>query len=147
MTKEDLIKSAEVFAGFGAEAVREYSEKTDYLVLVVQNRISGINNIQTITNSNAGMLASNTANHARFISAILHDFNAEIFVDTVIWVFRTYISHGFKLEFWHVFLNLWIEVLSEVLAFESRKEIIPLYKWMIAHIDDFAELARETVTS
>ena len=96
-----------------------------------------------IGKDNERMMKDNHANHVRFIASILKNYNPEVLVDTVLWVFRAYRSHGFSTNYWATQLNSWIIILKEVLSPKSYTEVYPLYEWMQVNIPLFVKLSDE----
>jgi hypothetical protein len=91
------------------------------------------------------MMQDNHSNHIRFIASILKEFNPEVLVETILWVFRAYRSHGFSTNYWAAQLNTWIEVLKNQLSAESYLEINPLYNWMQINIPIFVKLSDDNL--
>ena len=75
------------------------------------------------------------------MASILKNFNAEVFVDTVLWVFRAYRSHGFTTNYWASQLNTWIDILKNSLTDKSFNEVYPYYEWMQVNIPIFVKLS------
>lgn len=88
-------------------------------------------------------MKDNHANHVRFIASILKNYNPDVLVDTVLWVFRAYRSHGFTTNYWAAQLNAWITILKETLTPESYKEVYFYYEWMQINIPTFVILSDE----
>jgi hypothetical protein len=40
--------------------------------------------------------------------SLFGDYHPEVLVETVLWVFRAYRSHGFKLTYWPAQLDMWV---------------------------------------
>lgn len=96
-----------------------------------------------IGENNTDMMKDNHANHVRFIASILKNHNSDVLVDTVLWVFRAYRSHGFTSNYWAAQLNAWIVIMKEVLTPESYREVYPYYEWMQINIPSFVLLSDE----
>jgi hypothetical protein len=96
-----------------------------------------------IGENNIDMMKDNHSNHVRFISSILKNHNSEVLVDTILWVFRAYRSHGFASNYWSAQLNTWITIFQEVLTAESYQEVYPYYEWMQINIPTFVILSDE----
>lgn len=102
--------------------------------------------VHLIGENNMEMMKDNHANHVRFIASILKNYNAEVLMDTVLWVFRAYRSHGFSTSYWAAQLNAWIIIMKESLSSEAFREVYPLYKWMQIHIPVFVKLSDEDLS-
>jgi hypothetical protein len=88
-------------------------------------------------------MKDNHSNHVRFIASILKNYNHDVLVDTVLWVFRAYRSHGFTTNYWAAQLNTWIIVIKEALTPESFVEVYPYYEWMQVNIPLFVKVSDE----
>jgi hypothetical protein len=89
------------------------------------------------------MMKDNHANHVRFIGSLLKNYNHDVLVDTVLWVFRAYRSHGFTTNYWAAQLNSWIIVIKAVLTSQSFVEVYPYYEWMQVNIPLFVKVSDE----
>ncbi len=142
MTKEELVTTADRVSRPSAEAVREYEEKREWMAAEltrIMNRRPDL--VDLIGDGNQEMMKDNHNNHARFISSLMGDFDPQVLVETVIWVFRAYRSHGFRLTYWPAQLDTWVDVLKKELSPASYAEIYPLYHWMIVHQPAFTGLS------
>ena len=73
-------------------------------------------------NGNRLMTEDNNRNFSRFMESVFNHYQAEVLVETVLWVFRAYRSHGFQTTYWPANLNTWIEILKKEMsekAFEA----------------------------
>jgi hypothetical protein len=142
MTREELIGTARELPRAAAEAAREYAQKCSALVAEVDRRMLQRPDLERLVGEdNSEMMRDNHANHARFVSTILQHPNPEVLVDTVLWVFRAYRSHGFHLSYWPAQLNTWVEVLEQQLSAESFAGVYPLYQWFVVNQSAFAALS------
>ena len=66
--------------------------------------------------------------------------NAEVLVESVLWVFRAYRNHGFSPNYWAAQLNTWFQVLPQQLSVASWAEIRPWYEWLQVNIPIFVLL-------
>jgi len=142
MTKDELLATAERLPLFSPEAAGEYLAKRERLAAEM-NRIMGarpdLNDL--IGEGNRAMMEDNHRNHARFIASLLGGFSPSVLVETVLWVFRAYRAHGFRLTYWPAQLDTWVEVLREELSPETFAQVYPLYHWMIVHQAAFVSLS------
>lgn len=141
MTKDDLLSSARTLPDFTDSAAKEYEYKSETMVAKVNeimlkrkdlNRLVGEGNVE--------MMKNNHHNHAQFIANILASFNAEVLVDSVLWVFRAYRAHGFAELYWSAQLSSWNVVLKEELSSETFSNVDALYQWMTINIPVFTKL-------
>jgi len=144
MDKSLLEQSASHLKQVSKKSAVEYTEKLDYLVAMINAVMLQRKDVKALVGeSNLDMMKDNHANHARFMSSIFTNYNPEVLIDTVLWVFRAYRSHGFSTNYWAAQLNVWIELLKKELSKESYEEIFPYYKWMQTNIPLFVQLSDE----
>lgn len=147
MTKEELLASAELLSQPSKSATEEYSEKSEKMAAEM-NRIMGERpDIDYMVAGNRAMMEDNHRNHARFIGSLLYSYSPSVLVDTVLWVFRAYRSHGFQLTYWPAQLDTWVEVLRGELSPEAMNEVYPFYRWMIVNQPSFVLLSDSFVPS
>lgn len=148
MDKNFLLASAQKLNQVSEIAANEYLQKEDHLITKMNSLMIERVDIESLVGeNNINMMKDNHSNHVRFIASILKNPNAEVFVDTVLWVFRAYRSHGFVTNYWAAQLNTWIEVIKEVLTPESFTEVYPYYDWMQINIPLFVKLSDEKLES
>ena len=146
MDKISLIESATKLKPVSSTSIGEYQQRAEKITGVMNERMLQRSDLETLIGSeNIEMMKDNHANHVRFIASILKNYNPEVFVDTVLWVFRAYRSHGFTANYWASQLNTWIEILKEVLMPESFEEVYPYYEWMQVNIPVFVKLTDEAI--
>jgi hypothetical protein len=132
MSKEQLLISAAKLVQPSGAAACEFDEKCG-LLAAEMNRLMGTRADLTalIGEDNLAMMEDNHRNHARFLSSVFHIYEPEVLVETVLWVFRAYRSHGFRLTYWPAQLDQWVELFKTHLSTETYNEIYPFYHWMI----------------
>lgn len=141
MTRDELLETARAMPPFPAEAAREYSGEREILVAEVNKLLLRRLDVEQLVGpGNLDMMRDNHGNHARFVESLLQCYNADVLVETVLWVFRAYRAHGFRLTYWPAQLNAWVETLQLHLTPESFTAIYPLYHWFIIHVPVFAAL-------
>ena len=144
MDRNNLLATAQQLKQVNEKAANEYIQKTDKLVNSMNIKMQGRDDIEDLVGKkNLTMMQDNHSNHARFIGSLLKNYNAEVFVDTVLWVFRAYRSRGFHSNYWAAQLNTWIEIIKAELSPESYTEIYPYYEWMQISIPIFVKLSDE----
>lgn len=122
----------------------EYLNKSEILVAKMNAVMLSRTDINSlIGEDNLSMMKDNHANHARFIASVLLHRNDTVLIETVLWVFTAYRSHGFTTNYWAAQLNTWIAVIKEELSAESFREIYPYYEWMLVNIPVFVALSND----
>ncbi|MFO8001408.1 MAG: hypothetical protein R6U46_09195 [Marinilabilia sp.] len=146
MDKNFLLKSAETLKQISSESAGEYYQKSDRLIAAMNGQMlqrADLDNL--VGRHNIDMMKDNHANHVRFMASIFHSCNSEVLVETILWVFRAYRTHGFSTSYWAAQLNTWMGVLKEVLSEECYSEIHPYYEWMQVNVPVFVKLTDESL--
>ncbi|MFP4025122.1 MAG: hypothetical protein ACLFVR_11420 [Thiohalospira sp.] len=144
MDKFYLIKTAKYLKPVSNPCYSEYYDKKEKLVKLMNDRMLNRPDInELVGENNLDMMKDNHANHARFMASVFKSFNPEVLVDTVLWVFRAYLSRNFHLNYWAAQLNTWIEILREELSDQTFSEIYPIYEWMQVNIPVFVKLSNQ----
>lgn len=142
MTKEDLMQSATELSQPGAGALEEFIGKEDVLLVSINEHFKNRSDLnQLIGEGNLEMMRNNHHNHLRFMASLFGNYQPEVLVETVLWVFRAYRSHGFRLAYWPAQLDTWVEIFKKELQQQHFSEIYPLYNWMIVNNPQFAKLS------
>ncbi len=97
MQKDSLVKSADKISKVSDDSIKEYVDKMDILAAKMNEVILKREDIFELIggNKNIEMMKDNHNNHLRFVASILETPDSETLVDTVLWVFRAYMSRGF----------------------------------------------------
>ncbi|MBN2350001.1 MAG: hypothetical protein JXJ22_14270 [Bacteroidales bacterium] len=148
MDKNYLLETARQLEQVSAAHAGEYVHKSDELITKMNTLMSERPDLVSMIGAdNISMMKDNHANHVRFIASILKNFNPDVLVETVLWVFRAYRSHGFTTNYWAAQLNTWIIILKEKLSPAAFAEIFPYYEWMQINIPVFVKLSDEKFES
>jgi hypothetical protein len=146
MTKETLLKSASELKQPTKKAKEEFSTKMNTLVAKMNEIMLDRADIKNLVgDDNIEMMKDNHANHARFMDSIFVNYEPEVLVDTVLWVFRAYRSRNFTSTYWAAQLNAWMTMYKNELSEDCQKEILPYYNWMQVNIPVFNKLAEEDI--
>lgn len=146
MDKKYLINTCNQLSKVSEKSANEYSKKADKLISEMNFEIlKRADIVSLVGEENIDMMHDNHANHIRFISSILKNFNETVFVETIIWVFRAYRSRGFSTNYWAAQLNTWVHILKKQLSSNAYKEIVPYYEWMQINIPTFVKLSDENL--
>lgn len=140
--KDYLIKSADKLNQISELSYREYMLKSDdLLVRINQAMLERSDLYELIGQNNFTMMKNNHANHVRFLASMFKMYDSDLFLETILWVFRAYRSHNFSPNYWSVQLSSWIEILKQVLTEKAYNEIYPYYEWMLINIPTFVSLS------
>lgn len=144
MDKAYLIQTAGLLKNVQESTYNEYYQKADLLASKMNEVMISRSDINELVGSNnLEMMKDNHSNHVRFIASILKRMNPDVLVDTVLWVFRAYRSHGFTTNYWAAQINTWITIFKSELSPESYAEVLPYYEWMQVNIPIFSKISGE----
>lgn len=147
MTHEALLASASLLVQPSKEVADEYGRKSEQFAAEMNRLMGARPDVDYMVGSNRAMMEDNHRNHARFIESLFTSFSPSVLVDTVLWVFRAYRSHGFQLTYWPAQLDTWVEVLRSGLSPKALEEVYPFYRWMIVNQRSFVLLSDRLVPS
>ncbi|MDZ7794221.1 MAG: hypothetical protein U5P10_11210 [Spirochaetia bacterium] len=139
MTREEFIQSAQTLEQPSTEASQEFEAAAEHIANELNKHMTARADLENLIGdiANKAMLEDNSRNFCRFMSANFQSYKPEVFVDTVLWVFRTYRSHGFNISFWPANVDTCVEIIREILSTDSFNEVYPFYKWIIVNIPSF----------
>jgi hypothetical protein len=148
MDKNYLIETASLLKNVSEKSMEDYIQKSEFLIAKMNLLMMAKPDIENLVGkNNMEMMKDNHANHIRFMSSIFKTFSADVFVETVLWVFRAYRSHGFNTLYWASQMNTWIMLLKETLTNDSYLEIYPYYEWIQTNIPILVKLSDEKLDS
>lgn len=148
MQRQDLIRTAAELPPVTADARDAYRNARESMVADVNRIMKERPDVERLVGAdNLAMMENNHANHARFVETILGRMDPEVLVDTVLWVFKAYRSHGFSLAYWPAQLNAWLEVMRTHLDAEHYDAVCPLYEWFIVRQPAFVALSDQQLDS
>ncbi len=142
MNKEALIAAAADLKQPSQAAQEEFSQKREVMVQQLNELMLAVPGIDEIVpTEKQEMMQDNHHNQFRFMDSVYRSFSPEVLVNTMIWAFTTYRSHGFGVRYWDdLFPNI-LEVYRTRLSGPAYNELAPFYLWMNAHKADFLRLS------
>lgn len=147
MKKENLLQSASSLNQPSAKALNEFSEKAETFAKIINEHFLQRHDLESLVGKdNAEMMCDNHRNHLRFMMSLFTHYEPQVLVETVLWVFRAYRSHGFKLTYWPAQLDNWVAIFRKELSADVFDEIYPFYHWMIVNNPAFAMLSDQAIS-
>lgn len=145
--KDKLLASAQKLTSPSKKAREEFSAKIDILVATGNKQIAARPDLDKLIGAeNHEMAENNNGNFARFMDSMFVEYDPATLVETVLWVFRAYRSHGFLTTYWAANLDIWLKMLEKELSEESFTTISPFYNWLIINIPIFVKLTDESLS-
>lgn len=93
------------------------------------------------------MMHDNHRNHARFMANVFQFQAWPLLVKTVFWAYRTYHNHGFSYDYFPVELAAWQQAVAELMPPPAAAAILPVYRWLLQHHEDWVRMAAVSVAS
>ncbi len=145
MERDTVLKTAEALAQPSSAAAQAFIDHGAGIAAELAQRLAARPDIDRLVGAgNVEMMRDNARNMTRFMGSVFTHFDPAVLVDTVIWVFRAYQSHGFASQFWSAELNLTIEIIEETLAGETACELVPFFDWLVINVPAFTALAEQS---
>lgn len=144
MDKQTLFDSAEALilpSGNTSESLEMYADICAKELTAVMHDRSELQNL--IGEGNEHVMEINHHNHFKYIASLVSLYDPKSFVETVIWVFRTYRAQGFQVDYWRVMLPQAKRVLKKHLTDGEYAEAVIIYDWLFNNISAFATLSEE----
>lgn len=141
---EKLNREASKLTPPSLKAQESYSKDREKFVTLCSQKLLKRDDLESlIGKNNIEMAKDNNNNFSLFMESLFSDYNTEVFIGTVLWVFKAYRSHGFNTTYWAANLNIWINVLKDSLEQNDFDQIYPFYNWLIVNIPIFVKLSNQ----
>ena len=145
--KEQLLASGQKLIVPPEKASEEFSSKIGILVAQGNAAIAARPDLDKLVGAdNHEMAENNNGNFARFMESMFTEYDPVTFVETVLWVFRAYRSHGFQTTYWSANLDIWMKMLEKELSEEVFSSISPYYNWLIVNIPIFVKITDDSLS-
>jgi hypothetical protein len=139
--KDALLTTAQKLVPPSETAVREFEVKWEQIAAAGTRQLMARPDLEKLVGTgNEQMAEDNNRNFPRFMLSLFSEYQPAVFVETVLWVFRAYRSHGFQTTYWAANLNIWVDLLQKELSADAWKQIHPFYNWLIVNIPKFTAL-------
>lgn len=134
MNRLHLEKTAKELKQPSKKASQEFIDKKE-LIAEEMNKIMSDREdvIKMVGEKNLEMMHDNHRNHARFLASVFMEYDPDVLIETILWVYRAYRTHGFNLSYWPAQLDQWVILHKKHLSAETFNEIYPFYDWMIVN--------------
>jgi hypothetical protein len=99
-----------------------------------------------IGTGNRAMMEDNSRNFFRFMSSLFRAYEPAVLVQTALWVFRAYRSHGFQTTYWPANLDTAVEVARAELSPATFAQVYPFLEWLIVNIPIFVAVSDRQLT-
>lgn len=142
MNQDYLIETARRLVQPSAEAAQEFESRRETLAEELNRQMAIRPDLDKLIGpDNLAMMQDNSRNLCRFMSTIFRGHEPEVLVNTVLWVFRAYRSHGFRTTYWAANLDTLVEVLRQQLRPAAFQSVYPFFDWLIVNIPLFVQIS------
>lgn len=142
MTRDILRASAAKLEPPAADAIQEFTTHAEILITLLNEAMLADPNLERlIGRGNGAMMQDNHRNHFQYMASAMALYDPVSFVETVIWVVRTYQARGFSLDYWVVMLEQVQQILQRTLGPAASKQILPFYQWLACELKEIASAA------
>jgi hypothetical protein len=127
-----------------AEAAAEFEAARDGLAEALNRRMAARPDLENLIGpAHRAMMEDNSRNFCRFMASMFLAYEPEVLVQTVLWVFRAYRSHGFQTACWPANLDAVVEIARQKLPPSVFEEIHPFFHWLVVNIPSFVKVSDE----
>lgn len=142
------LQEAQGLPAVAPEAVQAYKAHLDGMVEWVNQAMAAHPEVHRLIGFNPlSMMYDNHLNHARFMASVFRFRAMALLVKTVVWVYRTYHSHGFSYDYFPAELAAWQQALTSFLEPSQSQAIVAIYQWLVDHHEVMVALAEEPVAA
>jgi len=140
--KNQLLESAKVLATRATSISGNLEGKLELCAAELTASLKNRPDLEDLIGvGNMSIMEMNHINHFRYMNSLAALYDPKSFVETVIWVFRTYRARGFSVQYWKVMLPEAMTILRQQLGDAHYHEFGPYYEWLHANIETFARLS------
>lgn len=125
------------------EAAEEYESSLERLLSEMDREMEAEPEIDRLVGGQLAMMRQNHRHHAVFMASVFRLNDSELLDQTVRWVYRAYLSHGFLPGYFPLELEKWKEVLGRLLSAQAAGEIHKVYDWMLERHEVYTRLAEQ----
>lgn len=145
MTINDLVASSKAIVPVSREAALAYTRLRSDLTAHVNASMEALPSIDALTGGNPpGVMRDNDDNHSSLMKTVFLLNGYAMLAMVLPWVYRTYTSRGFQLEYFPTVLRAWQNAVRDLLEPSQAAEVCAVYDWMIAEHEHVAALSQET---
>lgn len=142
MNKSQLLESAKILTTRPNSTLGDLEGKLERCAAELTATLRIRSDLEDLIGAgNMSIMEMNHINHFRYMNSLAALYDPKSFVETVLWVFRTYRARGFSVQYWEVMLPEAMTILRQQLGDAHYQELGPYYEWLHANIETFARLS------
>lgn len=142
MDKKQLKQFARELKKPSLQSYNNYVDQSQLMINAVSRRMKADPAYEEKIGDNIEVMDMNLSSHTQFMSSIFLNYDAGVFIETILWVYRTYISRGVQDVYWLNSYEIWLEVTKQHLSPASFAEIKTFYHFMQQYHPHFVSHAQ-----
>jgi hypothetical protein len=147
LNQDYLIETARRLVQPQPDAAHEFESQRDALAEELNRQMGARPDLDKLIGpGNLAMMQDNSRNFGRFMGTMFHGYEPEVLVNTALWVFRAYRSHGFQTTYWAANLDSFVEILRQRLTPAAFQAVYPFFDWLIVNIPLFVRISDQQLT-
>lgn len=117
-------------------SANEYEKNIPIMIESVNSIMDSLNATENLIGDNPlSVMHENHKHHAKFMVNVFKLNDYQLLGNTIKWVLNSYISRGFKVEYFQKEIKIWMQVINKTLDSNSSSEIIKVYEWILSTLD------------
>jgi hypothetical protein len=141
MNQDHLNQTARQLQQPTPAAAAEFAARRDALAEALNQRMSARPDLDHLIGpGNLLMMQTNSRNFCRFMNTMFHGYEPGVLVETVLWVFRAYRTHGFHTTYWAANLDTFLDVIRAELTPATCQQVAPFFQWLVVNIPLFVKI-------
>jgi len=142
MARERLETTAHELVQPGSEAAAEFESRRETLAEELNRQMAARPDLARLIGlDNRAMMEDNSRNFCRFMGTMFQQYDPDVLVQTVLWVFRAYRSHGFRTTYWAANLDTFVPIARNTLSEQTFAQLYPFFHWLIVNIPTFVAIS------
>lgn len=137
----EMIDSANGLPAAEAEIADEMEELAELVALEIDRELQARPDLENLVGGKVDMMRNNHRNQVRYLASACRTPDGKSFVDTLLWVHRTYLSHGFRPEYWQAALPAGARAAKARLSPRAAGVLGAYYDWLLEHSETLVRLA------
>ncbi|PLX18121.1 MAG: hypothetical protein C0601_05515 [Candidatus Muiribacterium halophilum] len=128
---KNIINKAKDITAISDKTYKEMEYNLKTLEILMNKEFFKRTDLNTLINDNIELIKDNHTNHLRFMLNIMKNYDPEVFINVVSWVFDTYTKRDISTDYWYAQLTTFLKIYKENLSDSSYNEISPFYDFLL----------------
>jgi len=142
MDKSELKQLARKLRKPSLQSYNNYVDQTQLMLNDVLRKMKAAPDYEEKVGDNMDTMDMNLTSHTQFMSSLFLNYDVNVFIETILWVYRTYMARGVQDVYWLNSYDIWLEVIKQKLSPASFDEIKSFYLFMQQNHSHFVSNAQ-----